>query len=77
MTAEATTKIFDGCTEHRVGTMDVNARWKQLEGAGWNGRAAMCRCCYAPCLVDSYDARGVGQGELLCSRCRPLTEGAP
>lgn len=67
MTTETLT--FDGCVEHKVSTKDVNYRWA-LPGAKNHMRLGMCRCCFGPALVDSFDERGVGQGEMLCSRCQ-------
>ncbi len=68
-----TAKAYDGCAEHHVSTLEVNRRWAMLEGQPWNERTAMCRCCYGPALNDGYDERGVGQGEMLCSKCRAMT----
>lgn len=68
-TTEAPAAVFDGCVEHKVSTKEVNDRWA-LPVVKGHPMLAMCRCCYGPALVDEFDHRGVGQGEMLCSRCK-------
>lgn len=66
---------YDGCMEHKVGTMEVNRRWA-LPAAATEVLLGMCVCCGAPCLLDGFDERGVGFGLTLCSHCAP-EEGLP
>lgn len=64
-----TTQVFDGCVEHKVSTKAVNERWAS-PALKDHPFLAMCRCCFGPALVDSFDERGTGLGEMLCSRCK-------